>query len=63
MNVKAIPSGYSSVTPYLIVEDATEAIEFYKQVFGATERMRLPLPGGEDRACGNSDRRFRGHAS
>ena len=47
MNVKAIPSGYSSVTPYLIVEGATEAIEFYKQVFGATERMRLPLPGGK----------------
>ena len=47
MNVKAIPSGYSSVTPYLIVEGATEAIEFYKQVFGATERMRLPMPGGK----------------
>ena len=47
MNVKAIPSGYSSVTPYLIVEGATEAIEFYKQVFGATERMRLPIPGGK----------------
>jgi PhnB protein len=47
MNVKAIPSGYSSVTPYLIVEGATEAIEFYKQVFGATERMRLPTPGGK----------------
>jgi PhnB protein len=47
MNVKAIPSGYSSVTPYLIVEGATAAIEFYKQVFGATERMRLPLPDGK----------------
>jgi PhnB protein len=47
MNVKAIPSGYSSVTPYLIVEGATEAIEFYRQVFGATERMRLPTPGGK----------------
>ena len=47
MNVKAIPSGYSSVTPYLIVEGATEAIEFYKRVFGATERMCLPMPGGK----------------
>jgi PhnB protein len=47
MNVKAIPSGYSSVTPYLIVEGATEAIEFYKQVFSATERMRLTVPGGK----------------
>jgi PhnB protein len=47
MKVKAIPSGYSSVTPYLIVEGAAEAIEFYKQVFGATERMRMPIPGGK----------------
>jgi PhnB protein len=47
MNVKAIPSGYSSVIPYLIVEDATGAIEFYKEVFGATERMRIPIPGGK----------------
>jgi PhnB protein len=46
MSVKAVPSGYSSVTPYLIIEGATAAIEFYKQVFGATERMRLPVPGG-----------------
>jgi PhnB protein len=47
MNVKAIPSGYSSVIPYLIVEGATEAIEFYKQVFGATERMRIAILGGK----------------
>jgi PhnB protein len=47
MNVKAIPEGYSSVTPYLIVEGAAEAIEFYKQVFGATERMRMSNPGGK----------------
>jgi PhnB protein len=46
MKVKAIPSGYSSVTPYLIVEGAAEAIEFYKQVFGASERMRMPMPSG-----------------
>jgi PhnB protein len=47
MKAKAIPSGYSSVTPYLIVEGAAEAIEFYKQIFGATERMRLPMPDGK----------------
>jgi PhnB protein len=36
MSVKAIPEGYHSITPYLTVRDATRAIEFYKQAFGAT---------------------------
>ena len=35
--------GYHSVTPYLIVDDAAAAIEFYKKAFGATEHMRLPM--------------------
>jgi PhnB protein len=47
MNVKTIPDDYASVTPYLIVQGAAEAIEFYKDVFGATERMRLPAPDGK----------------
>src|SRR5213075_3529710 len=47
MSVKAIPEGYHSVTPYLIVRGATEAIEFYKKAFGATELMRFPAPGGK----------------
>src|SRR5581483_993113 len=34
------------VIPYLVVEGADEAIEFYKAVLGATERMRMPGPGG-----------------
>lgn len=42
MAVKPVPEGYHSVTPYLIVKGAAAAIEFYKQVFGATEIMRLP---------------------
>jgi PhnB protein len=46
MSIKTIPHGYASVTPYLIVEGAAKAIEFYKKVFGATERMRLPAPNG-----------------
>jgi len=46
MSVNAIPEGYSSITPYLMVQDAAGAIEFYKKVFGATERLRLPA---EDR--------------
>ena len=43
MAVKAIPEGYHSVTPYLIVDGAAEAIRFYEQAFGATEVLRLPM--------------------
>jgi PhnB protein len=43
MSVKAIPEGYHSVTPYLIVDGAEEAIRFYAEAFGATEVMRLPM--------------------
>jgi PhnB protein len=45
MTVKPIPDGYHSVTPYLIVKGAGDAIEFYKRAFGATEIMRLSGPG------------------
>lgn len=38
---KSIPDGYHSVTPYLIVDGAARAIEFYKSVFGAQEIMRM----------------------
>ena len=38
--VKAIPEGYHSITPYLIVHDAANAMEFYKRAFGAEERYR-----------------------
>jgi PhnB protein len=41
--VKPIPEGYSSVTPYLIFDDANAAIEFYKKTFGANELYRLPM--------------------
>lgn len=41
--VKPIPEGYHSVTPYLIVDDAAAALDFYKQAFGATEVMRMPM--------------------
>ena len=44
--VKPIPEGYHNVTPYLIVDGAAAAIEFYKKVFGAAEVMRMPAPGG-----------------
>jgi PhnB protein len=44
--VKPIPAGYPRVTPYLCVDGASAAIEFYTAVLGATERMRIPSPGG-----------------
>jgi PhnB protein len=43
--VKPIPDGYHSITPYLIVRGASEAIDFYKRAFGAKEVMRLGAPG------------------
>ena len=46
MAVKAIPDGYHSITPYLIVKGADRAIDFYKKVFGAAERMRMDGPNG-----------------
>jgi PhnB protein len=45
--VKAIPAGYAGVTPYLIVHGATDALDFYKKAFGATELMRFPTPDGK----------------
>jgi PhnB protein len=41
--VKPIPDGYHSVTPYIIVDDAAAAIDFYGKAFGATEVLRLPM--------------------
>jgi PhnB protein len=46
MAVKPIPEGYHSLTPYLAVEDADRAIEFYKDAFGAEEVVRMEGPGG-----------------
>ena len=47
MAVKPIPEGHHTVTPYLAVDDASTAIEFYKRAFGATERMRMSAPDGK----------------
>src|ERR671919_940733 len=44
-NVKPIPDGYHSVTPYLIIKGAADAIEFYKKAFGATELFRMEKEG------------------
>ena len=43
MSVKPIPEGYHSVTPYIIVDGAAEAIDFYQTAFGATEVLRMPM--------------------
>jgi len=45
--VKPIPEGYHSITPYLYIRGAAEALEFYKKAFGAVEVMRMPAPGGK----------------
>src|SRR5215471_12192633 len=47
MAVKPIPDGYHTVTPYLAVEDAAAAIEYYKSAFGAKERVRMEAPDGK----------------
>ena len=44
--VKPIPEGYHSVTPYLIVDDANAALEFYVKGLGAQELMRMSDPDG-----------------
>jgi PhnB protein len=46
MATKPIPDGYHTATPYLIVNGAAEAIEFYKRAFGATELLRMTDPQG-----------------
>lgn len=45
-NVSPVPEGYHTITPYLLVAGAAEAIEFYKKVFNATELLRLTSPDG-----------------
>lgn len=55
MNVKAIPDGYHSLTPYMGIDKAGEAIEFYKKAFGATQVMRLDMP---DRRVGHAELRI-----
>jgi uncharacterized glyoxalase superfamily protein PhnB len=44
--VRAIPEGYHTVTPYLIVEGASRLIDFMKQAFDAREVERMAMPDG-----------------
>lgn len=50
-DVKPVPEGYPVVSPGLAIDGAAAAIEFYKNVFGATERMRMPGPDGKIVHC------------
>ncbi|HEX8411234.1 MAG TPA: VOC family protein [Thermoanaerobaculia bacterium] len=47
MSVKHIPDGYHTAIPYLVVDGAAKALEFYTQAFGAKELMRMPGPEGK----------------
>jgi PhnB protein len=47
MATKPIPEGYHTVTPYLAVDDAAQAIEYYENAFGAKERVRMETPDGK----------------
>jgi PhnB protein len=46
-NVKPIPEGEHSITPYLVIQGAAKAIDFYRKAFGAKEVMRLSDPKGD----------------
>lgn len=45
--VKPVPDGFNTVSPHLVVDNANEAIEFYKKAFGAKETARMPGPDGK----------------
>ncbi|HEX3742833.1 MAG TPA: VOC family protein [Bryobacteraceae bacterium] len=46
-HVQPIPKGFHAVTPYMVVNDAAKAIDFYKRAFDATEITRMEAPGGK----------------
>jgi PhnB protein len=47
MATKAIPEGYHTLSPYLTVDDAARAIDYYVSAFGAKELGRMEAPGGK----------------
>jgi PhnB protein len=47
MSVQPVPEGYQTLIPYLAVDDAAAAIDFYKQAFAAKERTRMDAPDGK----------------
>ena len=59
MSAKPIPDGYDALIPSVIVRDAAKAIEFYKDVFGATELMRMNYP--ESPKIAHAELKIRNH--
>ena len=57
MSVNPVPEQYPGVTAYLVIRGASDAIEFYKKVFGAEETMRLAAPDG---SIGHAELRIAG---
>lgn len=49
--IKPIPEGYHSLTPYLMVPNASQAIDFYEKAFGATEIFRISATNGKVQHC------------
>lgn len=47
MSVRAVPAGYHTVTPYLIVRNGAQALDFYRRALGAEVKMRLDMPDGK----------------
>ncbi len=47
MSVQPVPEGYHTLAPYLAVDDAAKAIEYYARAFGAKERVRMDAPDGK----------------
>jgi uncharacterized glyoxalase superfamily protein PhnB len=45
--VLAVPRGYHTLTPHIVLDDCAKAMEFYKTAFGAREKLRMPGPGGK----------------
>ena len=59
---RPVPEGYSTVTPQLTLDNAAQAIEWYKKGLGAQEVSRSTGPGREDHARRNPDRQLTHHA-
>jgi PhnB protein len=51
MTINAVPEGFHTITPNVIVDRVDEAVDFYKTVFGAEEIMRLTVPDGRVVHC------------
>ena len=51
MTVQAVPTGYHTVTPYLIVDDVERLIEYLETVFGAEVKERSAMPDGKVAVC------------